>query len=108
MPWAEGGLLGLAGWAPSVVGPFFVLPFILFSFLTFDLGLQIEVNKFLKTCKIQNRVLGHYGTYFLSKVNIQYSYAFWPIWLLMQFSKIGFGFIYNAQTQFKQCHKCSR
>ena len=48
----------------------------LMSFLTFYLGLQNGSFKLLNICKIQNKVLEYYGTYFLFKLNIKYSYAF--------------------------------
>ena len=50
--------------ADDVIDDVIDFSFILFqfSFIDFEIGLQIESNKFVQICKIQYRLLKHFGT----------------------------------------------
>lgn len=96
-------------WAgPGWVGSSFFYPYsflFLNSVLSFDLGLQIDSNKLLIICKIENKILGHYETYFMSKINTQDNLIdFWPIGPYINIFLLGFlrfkfkqGFIIEMQ-----------
>ena len=49
----------------DVIILFFLFLLFLFSFISFDLGLQINSNKFVKICKIPNIENRHLGTIFV-------------------------------------------
>ena len=84
---------GLAGLRPGSFDLFFFSFFFicLFFFLTFDLEIQINSNKFVKICKILNVETRHLGTIFvLKKITKILFWSNMPYVAIWEFSKLGF------------------